>query len=198
MRYPTKANSRHGKKMSRNRSVIVNNQFWPENNNNQYEVYSMIRYIQWSVYQIMIESHRDCCHHNYDTRNRDQIHIDRTRTRYADKRVRIYLPTVLNLTPTPLLEKIATHSLQGFALNLKKYFIHQYSDICSIPNCYICRHNLTWLVIVATCVTFPCLFFFVCLLFVCLFVFLKPSGNGGFLMYLMYHLVASTVAATKP
>ena len=108
-------------------------------------------------------------YHNYDTRNRDQIHIDRTRTRYADKRVRIYLPTVLNSTPTALLEKIATHSLQGFALNLKKYFIHQYSDICSIPNCYICRHNLTWLVIVATCVTFPCLFFFVCCLFVCSF-----------------------------
>ena len=140
-------------------------------------------------------------HHNYDTRNRDQIHIDRTRTRYADKRVRIYLPTVLNSTPTALLEKFATHSLQGFALNLKKYFIHQYSDICSIPNCYICRHNLTWWVIVATCVTFPCLFFFcliVCLLFVCLFVFLKPSGNGGSLMYLMHNLVASTVAATKP
>ena len=68
----------------------------------------------------------------------------------ADKRVRIYLPTVLNSTPTAPLEKIATHSLQGFALNLKKYSIHQYSDICSIPNCYICRHNLTWLVIVAT------------------------------------------------
>ena len=36
------------------------------------------------------------------------------------------------------------------------------------------------------------------LLFVCLFVFLKPSGNGGSLMYWMYNLVASTVAATKP
>ena len=59
-------------------------------------------------------------HHNYDTRNRDQIHIDWTRTQCADKRVRIYLPTVLNSTPTALLEKIATHSLQGFALNLKK------------------------------------------------------------------------------
>ena len=107
--------------------------------------------------------------HNYDTRNRDQIHIDRTRTRYADKRVRIYLPTLENSTPTVLLEKIATHSLQGFALNLKKYFILQYSDICSIPNCYICRHNLTWLVTVATCVTF-----LVCLFVVCLFVrFLK-------------------------
>ena len=104
--------------------------------------------------------------YNYDTRNRDQIHIDWTRTRYADKRVRIYLPTLINSTPTALQEKIATHSLQGFALNLKKYFIHQYSEICSIPNCYICRHNLTWLATVATCVTFlVCLF--VCCLFVC-------------------------------
>ena len=45
-------------------------------------------------------------HHNYDMRNRDQIHIDRTRTRYADKIVRIYLPTVFNSTPTALLDKM--------------------------------------------------------------------------------------------
>ena len=82
-------------------------------------------------------------HHNYDTCYPDQIHIGRTRTRYADKRARIYLLTVLNATPTALLEKNASHSLQGFALNLTKYFIYQYADICSIPNCYICRHNST-------------------------------------------------------
>ena len=43
-------------------------------------------------------------HHNYDTRY--QIRIDRTRTRYADKRVRIYFSTVLNSTQTALLDKM--------------------------------------------------------------------------------------------
>ena len=99
-------------------------------------------------------------HHNYDTRNRDQIHIDRTRTRHADKRVHIYLPTVLNSTPTALLGKMPLTVSRGSPLILKKYFIHQYSDICSIPNCDICHHNLTWLVIVVTCVT--CVRLFVC------------------------------------
>ena len=53
-------------------------------------------------------------YHNYDKRNRDQIHIDRTRTRYGDKRVRIYLPTVLNSTPTALLEKNCHSQSPGF------------------------------------------------------------------------------------
>ena len=30
-------------------------------------------------------------HHHYNTRHSDQIHVERTRTLYADKRVRIYL-----------------------------------------------------------------------------------------------------------
>ena len=33
-------------------------------------------------------------HDNYDRRNRNQIHIDGTKTRYADERVRICLPAV--------------------------------------------------------------------------------------------------------
>ena len=80
-------------------------------------------------------------HHHYNTRHSDQIYIERTRTLYADKRVRIYLPNLVNSIPIPLLQKIATHSLQGFSSNITKYFIHEYSDICSIANCYICRRR---------------------------------------------------------
>ena len=71
----------------------------------------------------------------------DQIHVERTRTLYADKRVRIYLPNLVNSIPIPLLQTIATHSLQGFSSNIPYYFIHEYSDICSIANCYICRRR---------------------------------------------------------
>ena len=78
--------------------------------------------------------------HQYNTRHREQMLIDRTRTNYADRRTRIYLPTLLNSISKLLLEKIATHSLQGFSQNLTKYFIHRYSDICYIVNCYVCRH----------------------------------------------------------
>ena len=89
-----------------------------------------------------------------DTRNRDQIHVDRTRTRYADKRIHIYLPIVLNSTPTALLAQIAAHSLQGFAFNRNTLiFWHLlHSELLH------CRHNLTWFVIVVLCVAFPCSF----------------------------------------
>ena len=80
-------------------------------------------------------------HHHYNTRHSDQIHVERTRTLYADERVRIYLRTLVNSIPIPLLQKIATHSLQGFSSNITKYFIHEYSDICSIANCYICHRR---------------------------------------------------------
>ena len=78
-------------------------------------------------------------HHHYNTRHSDQIDVDRTRTLYADKRVRIYLPNMVNSIPIPLLQKLATYSLQGFPANITKYFIHEYLDICSIENCYVCR-----------------------------------------------------------
>ena len=57
------------------------------------------------------------------------------------KRVRMYLPKMVNSIPIPLLQKIATHSLQGFSANITKYFIYRYSDICSIANCYIFRRR---------------------------------------------------------
>ena len=53
--------------------------------------------------------------HQYNTRHREQMLIDRTRTNYADRRI-------------------------CFSQNLTKYFIHRYSDICYIVNCYVCRH----------------------------------------------------------
>ena len=52
--------------------------------------------------------------HSYDTGHLGQLHIERTWTEYADKRFRIYLPTLINDMPTELLATIATHSLQVF------------------------------------------------------------------------------------
>ena len=53
-------------------------------------------------------------HHSYDTRSRDQIRTDRARVKFCDNRIRIFLPKLINSTPANLLQKIGTHSLQGF------------------------------------------------------------------------------------
>ena len=45
-------------------------------------------------------------HHHCNTRHSDQIHVELTRTLYADRRVRIYLPNLVNLIPIPLLQKV--------------------------------------------------------------------------------------------
>ena len=46
------------------------------------------------------------------------IYVERTRTLYADKRVRIHLPIMVNAIPIPLLQIIATDSLRGFLAHI--------------------------------------------------------------------------------
>ena len=77
--------------------------------------------------------------HSYNTRQSDQIRTNRTRTHFADNRLKIYLPIRINSVPTTLLKKIATHSIHGFSSSVKRYYIGNYSNTCSIPNCYICQ-----------------------------------------------------------
>ena len=55
-------------------------------------------------------------HHHYNTRHSDQIHVERTRTLYADKIVRIYLPNLVNTIPIPLLQKNCNSQSPGFLI----------------------------------------------------------------------------------
>ena len=77
--------------------------------------------------------------HEHMTRQRDLIRTERPRTFFAEKRLRVYLPKLVNETPVLLLEKIATHSIQGFSSNIKRFYLHAYESECSIPHCYVCR-----------------------------------------------------------
>ena len=58
-------------------------------------------------------------HHYYNTRHSDQIHVDRTRTLYADKRVRIYLPKMVNSIPIPLLQKKLLRTVSRVSMNIQ-------------------------------------------------------------------------------
>ena len=69
-------------------------------------------------------------HHHCNTRHSDQIHVDRTRTRYADKRVRIYLPRMVNSIPIPLLQKLlrtVSRVSQQTSLNTSSINIQTYA-----------------------------------------------------------------------
>ena len=78
--------------------------------------------------------------HSYNTRQSSQLHIERTRTHYTDNIIIIYLPLLINSTPSILINKIYTHSPQGFTANAKRYLFSLYSNTCSIVHCYICDH----------------------------------------------------------
>ena len=64
-------------------------------------------------------------HHHYNTRHSDQINVERTRTIYADKRVRIYLPNLVNSIPIPLLLTVSRVSHQTLlntsSMNIQTY-----------------------------------------------------------------------------
>ena len=76
--------------------------------------------------------------HEHDTRHRDDLRTERTRTVFAGKRLKMYLPQLVNKTPISLLGKIATHSIQGFSFNIKRSYLQSYVNECSSPDCYVC------------------------------------------------------------
>ena len=90
---------------------------------------------------------------------------------------RLFLPKVINSTPANLLQKITTHSLQGFSSSIKRCILDEYSELCSVANCYIFQR--TWktlshfplvfvhakLTSVSKCSITPSLFSIVALLF---------------------------------
>ena len=46
-------------------------------------------------------------------------------------------------TPHIILEKIDTHSLNGFTNYVKLFLLQTYQDTCTVPNCYICSLSNT-------------------------------------------------------
>ena len=79
--------------------------------------------------------------HDHFTRHRGQMRTERVRIVLAEKRLKIFLPKLINETPRSILDKINTHSIQGFSFNIKRSFIHDYVNECSIPRCYVCNAN---------------------------------------------------------
>ena len=67
-----------------------------------------------------------------------------TRTKSAQLSVRNYLPTFLCQFPNLIIDKVDTHSYEGFSRYCKNYFINSYGNPCIIENCYICLND-DWL-----------------------------------------------------
>lgn len=85
-------------------------------------------------FHTMFSSHA----HSYLTRGRnDPVHTH-TRTSSAQNSVRNYLPRFLDSVSKSIIDKIDTHSFQGFKGYCKTFYINCYDDQCTTINCYIC------------------------------------------------------------
>ena len=85
--------------------------------------------------------------HDYNTRQRDDIRTNRTRINLTEKCLRNYLPKTINSIPNHILNRIDTHSIEGFASAVKHYLISKYSIECQDENCYVCqRQPRSWFV----------------------------------------------------
>ena len=84
------------------------------------------------------EIHTQNERHEMNTRQNSLVLINRTRLKLSDKCLRNNLPFVLNATPEIALEKVSTHSFQGFSNYIKNMIVNKYSTECNIINCYIC------------------------------------------------------------
>ena len=78
--------------------------------------------------------------HEKDTRYKSLIATNKTRIILTDKCLRNNLPHVLNSTPQIALDKVVTHSPNGFSKYIKDLIIKSYSNTCIIPNCYVCNN----------------------------------------------------------
>jgi hypothetical protein len=76
--------------------------------------------------------------HHYGTRFNYFIPPNVTRTCMAQKCIRNYVIKIVNQTSPLTLDKINTHSLHGFALNMKRGFLSSYNETCIHADCYIC------------------------------------------------------------
>ena len=76
--------------------------------------------------------------HSYPLRSTYILNESGSNTPSGDKCIRHYLPTVINNLEPDILNKISTHSLQGFAFYIKRTMINKYQTECDVRNCYVC------------------------------------------------------------
>ncbi len=92
-------------------------------------------------YLLNLPFHTNSETHRYGTRHSQNIYQPFARHEYAKRCLRFDLPRLVNDTPAIILDKIDTHSPNGFSWYVKQYFINNYQEHCTITNCYICSRN---------------------------------------------------------
>ena len=77
--------------------------------------------------------------HAHDTRGNQRLCLPKISHRFAQNALVFAIPECINSFPDCIIDKVTTHSLQGYSNYIKNYFISGYQDICSATPCYVCN-----------------------------------------------------------
>ena len=75
--------------------------------------------------------------HNHSTRGANALHNNRCIHVFAQKSLKLNITNIVNDTPHNSLDKINTHSLNGFTNYMKLFLRQTYQDTCTAPKCYV-------------------------------------------------------------
>ena len=76
--------------------------------------------------------------HHYNTRTHDFVYL--VKHEFAKKNLKYIIPKLICNTPISIKDKVYTHSLEGFNLFVKRYYLNNYIFTCDSPHtCYTCQ-----------------------------------------------------------
>ena len=85
--------------------------------------------------------------HNYATRTCQNVLIPNINHEFAKRSIRFIAPAAYNSTHGNIIDKIYSHSFVGFWIYVKSKLPYSYNSICPISNCFSCRRNIQWLLL---------------------------------------------------
>ena len=94
---------------------------------------------QWPKYFLSFQCVPRSSIHDHDTRGAERVDTIYTGTHMAAKCIRSHLPVILNDTPAMIINKINSHSIQGFSFFIKRYYLSQYTTQCQLRGCFTCN-----------------------------------------------------------
>ncbi len=70
------------------------------------------------------------------------IHQPMSKHNFAKNCIRFDIHITVNNSPNSILDKIYTHSLQGFSRYIKGQILQSYRATCTILDCYVCNMHI--------------------------------------------------------
>ncbi len=88
-------------------------------------------------YLLSLPFHPNTETHDHATHIQHNTHEAKTNHTFAKNCVCFDIP-IVNVTPNSILDKIHTHSLQGFSGYIKAHILQSYQEHCAMVDGYVC------------------------------------------------------------